>query len=118
MDTKPPDIELQDAVPKTHPATREILPDDPMELHGFEVPGDPDLMLRLLVEEYARIGWGLELILQLARDPNYEAFHKLWQLFGEDEMGRRVGDVLSRCGVMRVTTVELPEQLVQLELPE
>jgi hypothetical protein len=117
MDTKPQGITLHDAVPKTHPATREVLPDDPMELHGIEVPGDPDLMLRLLVEEYARIGWGLKPILQLARDPNYEAFHKLWQLFGEVELGRRIGDILARCGVMRVTTDELPEQLVQIELP-
>ena len=57
--------------PKIHPATREILPDDPMEMHGFEVGGDPGLMLRLLVEEYARIGWGIDDIMQLARDRNY-----------------------------------------------
>ena len=117
MNIKPQDIELQGAVPKTHPATREILPEDPMELNAFEVPGNPDLMIRLLVEEYARIGWGSEAIIQLARDPNYQAFHGLWQLLGEAELGRRVGDVLSRCGVMRVTVEELPEQLVQLDLP-
>ena len=51
------------AVPKVHPASREMLPDDPLEMHGFEVPGDPELMLRLLVEEYARMGWGMEAIL-------------------------------------------------------
>ena len=63
--------------PKIHPATREILPEDPMEMHGFEVPGDPNLMLRLLVEEYARMGWGAATIVQLARDPNYQALYGL-----------------------------------------
>jgi hypothetical protein len=104
--------------PKVHPATREILPDDPMEMHGFQVAGDPDLMLRLLVEEYARIGWGVDAVMQLARDPNYQAFHGLYRLFGEEEFRRRVTDVISRCGVMRVKTVEAkpaPEHLVQIE---
>ncbi|HJQ81715.1 MAG TPA: hypothetical protein VJ828_17255, partial [Lacipirellulaceae bacterium] len=60
-------------VPKIHPASREILPDDPMEMQGFEVAGDPDLMLRMLVEEYARIGWGVGAIMQLACNANYTA---------------------------------------------
>lgn len=105
--------------PKIHPSTREILPDDPMEMHGFEVPGDPDLMLSLLVEEYARMGWGTESIMGLARDPNYRGFHGLLKFHGEDELQRRVAKVISRCGVMRVKYVEQPverppEQLVQL----
>jgi hypothetical protein len=103
---------------KVHPAAREILPDDPMEMTGFEMPGDTDLMLRLLVEEYARIGWGLDKIMRLARDPNYQAFHGLLQLYGEEQLGDRVKEILARFGVMRVNTEEanpVPEQLVQLE---
>lgn len=106
-------------VPKVHPASREILPDDPLEMHGFEISGDPLLMLRMLVEEYARIGWGDEAILALARDPNFQAFHGLWLHFGENEFCRRVRECLSRCGVFRVKTVErepLSESLVQIEL--
>ena len=34
------------AVEKVHPASREVLPDDPLSLHGVEVPGDADLMMR------------------------------------------------------------------------
>jgi hypothetical protein len=108
------------AVPKTHPATREILPDDPLEMHSFEIPGDTDLMLRLLVEEYARIGWGVEPIMALARDPNYLAFHGLWRLYGEHRLRNRVREIVARCGIARVRTVEAhiePEQLVQLEMP-
>jgi hypothetical protein len=97
-----------------------MLPDDPLDLHGFEVPGDPDLMLRLLVEEYARMGADVDAILRLARDPFYQAFHGLWRLYGEDELGRRVGDIVRRCGVIRVCTVQMQpaaEQLVQIQLP-
>lgn len=111
---------LDNAVPKLHPASREILPDDPLEMQAFEVPGDPQLMLRLLVEEYARMGWGVDAIMQLARDPNYQAFYQLWQAHGDGELRRRVSEILSRCGVLRVTATEtqpLSERLVQIELP-
>lgn len=107
------------AVPKIHPATREVLPDDPLEMHGFEVPGDPELMLRMLVEEYARIGWGVEAILQMARDPNFTAFYGLRQSLGEEELRARVSQVIARCGVIRIRATEtepLSEQLVQIEL--
>jgi len=105
--------------PKTHPATREILPDDPMEMQAFEVQGDPDLMLRLLVEEYARIGRDTEEILQLARSENYPAFHGLYRLYGETVVRERIAQTLTRCGVTRVRQQEappVPENLVQLDL--
>jgi hypothetical protein len=108
-----------DFVPKVHPATREVLPDDPLNLHGFEVPGDPVLMLRLLVEEYARLGADAEQILRLARDPFYHAFHGLFRLLGEQEMRRQVNQILRRCGVTRVRAREQtppPEQVVQINL--
>ena len=110
----------ENAVSKVHPATREILPDDPMEMYGFEVPGDPQLMLRLLIEEYARIGAGVDAIMQLARDPNYTAFNALRRSLGDDEFGRQVSSIIARCGVIRVTTAETEppsENLVQIELP-
>jgi hypothetical protein len=109
------------AMPKVHPATREILPDDPLEMQAFEVPGDPQLMLTLLVEEYARIGWGADAILKLARDPEYQAFHGLLRVFGDEELEARIRRILARCGVMRVQTQEtipVSERLVQLELPK
>jgi hypothetical protein len=108
----------QNATPKIHPATREILPDDPLEMQSFEVPGDPNLMLRLLVEEYARMGFGPAAIVQLARDPNYLAFHGLLRLLGEEELTSRVSQIVARCGVMRVKTTEaaaVPTELVQIE---
>lgn len=109
---------MNNATPKVHPASREILPDDPMEMQAFEVPGDPQLMLTLLVEEYARIGWGADAIIGLAQDPNYQAFHGLLKFFGEEELEVRIRHIIARCGVIRVQakeTVPISEQLVQLE---
>ena len=99
--------------PKVHPASREMLPDDPLNLHAMEVPGDTELMLRLLVEEYARIGWNQESLLELAKDPFYQAFHGLLQLYGEEELRRRITEILARIGVTRVTTVAAQAQTAQ-----
>ena len=112
---------IHNAVPKVHPASREMVAEDPMEMHGFEVPGDTDLMLRLLVEEYTRMGWDAESLMRLALDPNYMGFHGLLRLYGEEGLRSRIDNILSRCGVIRAKTQEaesVPEQLVQLELPK
>jgi hypothetical protein len=106
-------------VPKVHPATRPVEPDDPMNLYAVEVPGDPELMLRLLVEEYARMGWGLDALVGLFRDPFYVAAHGLWLHYGEQELKRRLGDLLKRVGVVHTqTTTSVPpsERLVQIDL--
>lgn len=107
-------------VPKVHPATRPVEPDDPMNLYAVEVPGDPELMLRLLVEEYARMGWGLDALVDLFRDPFYVASHGLWLHYGEEELKRRLTALLGRVGVVRTkTTTSVPpsERLVQIDLP-
>lgn len=95
-----------DLVPKVHPATREVLPEDPLELKAVEISGNPELLIRLLVEEYARFGTGVDEIMRLARDPFYQSFHGLLLMFGEDEFRRRVGEIVARCGVVRVRTVQ------------
>lgn len=105
-------------VPKVHPATRPVEPEDPMNLFAVEVPGDPELMLRLLVEEYARMGWGLEAIIGLFRDPFYVAAHGLWLHYGEEDLRQRLTVMLGRIGIVRTrTTISAPpsEQLVQID---
>jgi len=82
-----------------HPAQREPRPEDPFELHGVELPGDPGLMLTILVEEYARMGWGVDAILELARNPFYQAFHALYEACGEETFRDRVAEALGRCRV-------------------
>lgn len=108
------------AVAKIHPATREALPDDPLEMQAFEMPGDQELMIRMMVEEYARAGWDVESIMRLARDPNYLAFHVLYRRFGESELRQRLEQIISRCGVLRVNmseSVAVTDTLVQIDLP-
>jgi len=109
----------ENLVPKVHPATRQVEPDDPMNLHGIEVAGDPEIMLRMLVEEYARMGWGLEELMSLFRDPFYQAAHGLWLRYGERETRNRLEAILARIGVIRVRTVAAPaaEELVNIKLP-
>jgi hypothetical protein len=105
-------------IPKVHPATRAVEPEDPLNLHGFEVPGDPDVMLRMLVEEFARMGYGLDALMQLCRDPFYHALHGVWLRVGEEELRNRVAGILARVGVLRVRTRSAPEpaDLVQITL--
>ena len=104
-------------VPKTDPRQREMLPEDPLEIQAFEVPGDTELMFRVVIEEFARMGWDKASIVNLARDPFYAALHGLWRLYGEDEFVRRVSAVLARVGVVRVRTFEKPPpaELMQIE---
>jgi hypothetical protein len=105
---------------KPHPKDRAVEPDDPMNLHAVELDGDPNLMLRVLVEEYARMGCDVESLLELCREPFYRGFHGLLLHFGEEELRRRIIAILARCGVTRVRMVrEQPadEQLVQIALP-
>ena len=63
------------------------------------------------------MGVGAAEIISLARDPFYAALHGLWQLYGEEGFSRRVFEVLSRVGVIRVRTFEapLPGSLLQIE---
>jgi hypothetical protein len=103
--------------PKTHPLDREMLPEDPLELQAFEVPGDVELMFRIVVEEFARVGWDSAAIVELARNPFYQALHGLWRLHGETEFQRRVNQILARVGVIRVRefVAPPPSTLLQIE---
>jgi hypothetical protein len=109
--------QLTDAVPKVHPLDREMLPEDPLEMQAFEVPGDTDLMFRIVIEEFARMGWDQATIVATARDPYYAALHGLLHFYGEEKFARRVGEILSRVGVTLVRTFERPppSDLMQIE---
>jgi hypothetical protein len=87
-------------VPKVHPTSRPVEPDDPLNLNATMVAGDVDLMFRSIVQEYAWMGWGADAILGLFRDPYYPALHGLWQTLGEDETRARIEAVLARTGVI------------------
>jgi hypothetical protein len=94
--------------PKVHPATRAVEAEDPMELHATAAPGDPEVLLRCLVQEYAWMGWGVEQILGLFRDPFYPALNELLRAYGEAGIRERVTALLGRMGVLRFHAVEAP----------
>jgi len=89
-------------VPKVHPATRAVEADDPLELVAEPLPGDPDVMLACVVQEFAWMGWGTDQILGLFQSPDYPALNQLLARFGAAAVRRRVGEVLGRSGVFRV----------------
>jgi hypothetical protein len=109
-------------VPKIHPVTRAVEPDDPMFLQATLVEGDPEVMLRCLVQEYAWMGWGTQQILGLFRDPNYPVLNSLLAFYGAAAIQERVMTVLGKTGVFccDATVREEPEpaedepELIQL----
>ena len=112
------EIEIDLSRAKPHPKDRSVEPEDPMNLHAVELDGDPELMLRIVIEEYARMGCDLESLMALCREPFYQGLHGLLLLYGEDELRKRVSEILSRTGVTRVRTVHRhpsTDQLVQID---
>jgi hypothetical protein len=107
-------------VPKVHPASREVMPDDPMTLCATPVEGDPDLLVRAVVQEYAWMGWDAEQIAALFRDPFYPMLHGLRRALGEAGVRERIDAVFRLCGVFRfrATVREEPDdaapELVQI----
>ena len=95
-------LDTQNLVPKVHPATRPVEPDDPLTLHATAVMGDPDIMLQCLVQEYAWMGWNAEQILRLFHDPFYPALHSLWCALGENGVRERIAALLGQTGVFRI----------------
>lgn len=110
-------------VPKIHPTTRPVEPDDPMTLYATPIAGDPEVMLRCLVQEYAGMGWDAEHMVALFRDPYYPVLHELWRRFGEVGIREQIAAVLSQTGVFCCEGAALDEagptepELVQIGLP-
>ena len=113
--------ENQRWVPKTHPATRPAEPEDPYALHAMATAGDPDTMLRCVVEEYSRMGWTIEQILCLFRDPFFPVLFGLWRDLGETRLRQRLAEIVRQTGIFhfQTTVLEAPEpqpQELELEL--
>jgi hypothetical protein len=117
---------MEHLVPKVHPLTRAVEPDDPMELMASPVPGDPDVMLACLLDEFAWLGHGADELMQLFTSPAYPLLNQLLGYFGEEEVRRRALDLLGQRGVLRFTETLAPDpdepddhgepELIQLSL--
>jgi hypothetical protein len=104
---------------RPHPSDRPVLPDDPMSLNAIEFDGDPEFMLKIMVEEYARLGCDFETFVGMCQEPFYQGLYGLWVHFGQDELRRRAKEAFARCGVVRVKvthTKPANDQLVQIAL--
>jgi hypothetical protein len=97
-------------VPKVHPLARPVEPEDPLVLTATLVAGDPDVMIRAVVQEYGWLGWSADQILSLFRDPFFPVLYGLWQTLGDKEVRARITSVVETSGVFcfRSTIVEPP----------
>ncbi len=91
-----------------HPKDRPAEAADPFQMMAGGVEGDPEVMFACVVEEYSRMGYGADAMVALFENPEFLATHGLRGLFGPEATAKRIGDVLSRCGVLRVTAKALP----------
>lgn len=101
-------VDRGDETPVGVAPTRPDAPVAPMMLSADQAVGDPATMLACLVEDYARLGTPAETIRSLFREPFFQATFGLRELFGGEEIERRVEAILGRCGVFNVRIVELP----------
>lgn len=64
----------------------EFAPEDPMELVGMVLPGEPgtlDAMAESIVEEYVRLGWDEARLMTLFTNPMFLATHRIYRTKGE-----------------------------------
>jgi hypothetical protein len=88
-------------VPKVHPLTRDVEPDDPLELMAHTAVGDPDVMLECILQEFLWMGWSEEELVGLFDHPGYPLLGELRRFFGDDEVRRRVAALVATCGRWR-----------------
>jgi hypothetical protein len=110
--------EAQTWVPKVHPLTREVEPEDPLELVATPAPGDPGVMLECVVQEFAGMGWDADQLLALFHSPAYPVLNQLLEHYGTGEVRRRVGALLARSGVFRVREVIADDPEPEEEEPD
>ncbi len=97
--------------PKVHPLARPVEPEDPFTLNATSVGGDPEVMIRAVVQEYAWLGWSADQIISLFRDPFFPVLYSLWQTLGDAELRKRIASLTEAFGIFRFqsTMVESPD---------
>ncbi len=85
-------------------------PDDPFELKGHVAGGDPEVMARSIIEEYARMGWDREKLIWLFENPNFSMPHKFYQKYGEEKTKELIDEVLKKHGVLQFDVQQQEEE--------
>jgi hypothetical protein len=74
--------------------------DDPLELKGMVFPnqGEQDVreMTTSIIEEYMRIGWKAESILELFRNPRFRMTNTIYREKGEKFVQEMIDKVMSK----------------------
>lgn len=95
------DQNLKDAVDTGSGSAKPAAPDDPMQVRGNSVPGDQQVMLQCLIEEFARMGWDANQIGLLFENKFFLAAHSLAERLGRKAVRECIEQTLQRCGVFR-----------------
>ncbi len=90
---------------RQHPGKQPWEPEDPMSLKGAAGDGDPMIMLRCVVEEYARMGMAVSDIERMFATPFFRAAHDLTARLGPEVVQQEINAIVKRCGVHRFKTV-------------
>ncbi len=93
------DENLKHAVYTGSGAAKPAAADDPMQVRGDSVPGDQQVMLQCLIEEFARMGWNANQIGHLFENKFFLASHGLAERLGQKAVLECIEQTLQRCGV-------------------
>ena len=77
----------------------EFVDEDPLELTGMVLPGEPgqlEAMAECIVEEYVRLGWDEPRLMTLFLHPLFMATHRVYQVKGEDYVRELVRQTCAR----------------------
>ncbi len=97
-DLKAAEPDEMDTVAIDH-QTKQLDPDDPMEIKADVIAGDERLMMECLIEEFAHLGWGAKKIARMFDEPFFLASHGLEKRFGRQAVLECIEHTLARCGV-------------------
>jgi len=85
----------------------EFIDEDPLELVGMVIPGEPGQIVRMaeiIVEEYVRMGWDERRLMTLFVNPMFMATHRIYQQKGV----RFVDDLIRKtCAKYRIPPAEV-----------
>jgi hypothetical protein len=80
----------------------EIDCEDPLDLVGMVLPGEPGQLERMaecLVEEYVRLGWDETRLMTLFANPMFMATHRIYRQKGEAYVGDLIQRMTSKWGI-------------------
>ena len=79
----------------------EFVDEDPMELTGIVMPGEPgrlEAMAECFVEEYIRLGWDEPRLMTLFTSPMFMATHRIYRQKGEAYVHELIQEMQARWG--------------------